>query len=113
MATIHILYLPYPILSYPNPTQPNPPYILPYTPAVFIEQPCGVGFSYSDQEDPYASPGGDYITGDAQAAKDNYALVQVCYIYLSIYIYIYVSMYSYIYVYQMYFMDMDIYTHMT
>ena len=43
---------------------------------VFIEQPCGVGFSYSDQEDPYSKEGGDYITNDAQAAKDNYALVQ-------------------------------------
>lgn len=42
---------------------------------VFIEQPCGVGFSYSDQEDPYGK-GGDYVTDDAQAAKDNYALVQ-------------------------------------
>jgi len=37
---------------------------------VFIEQPCGVGFSYSD--DP---KGGDYKTDDAQAAKDNYALI--------------------------------------
>lgn len=43
---------------------------------VFIEQPCGVGFSYSDQEDPYNSENGDYKTNDAQAAKDNYALVQ-------------------------------------
>lgn len=43
---------------------------------VFIEQPCGVGFSYSDQEDPYSKEGGDYVTDDAQAAKDNYALVQ-------------------------------------
>lgn len=42
---------------------------------VFIEQPCGVGFSYSDQSDPYAT-GGDYVTDDATAAKDNYALVQ-------------------------------------
>lgn len=42
---------------------------------VFIEQPCGVGFSYSDEEDPLAS-GGDYITDDAQAKKDNYALIQ-------------------------------------
>jgi len=40
---------------------------------VFIEQPCGVGFSYSDQEDPLTD--GDYKTDDAQAAKDNYALV--------------------------------------
>jgi len=36
---------------------------------VFIEQPCGVGFSYSDNED-------DYSTGDAQAAADNYLLLQ-------------------------------------
>lgn len=43
---------------------------------VFIEQPCGVGFSYSDQEDPNSKDGGDYVTNDAQAAKDNYALVQ-------------------------------------
>lgn len=42
---------------------------------VFIEQPCGVGFSYSDQEDPYAN-NGDYVTDDAHAAKDNYALIQ-------------------------------------
>jgi carboxypeptidase C (cathepsin A) len=42
---------------------------------VFIEQPCGVGFSYSDQEDPYSN-GGDYVTDDTQATKDNYALVQ-------------------------------------
>jgi len=42
---------------------------------VFIEQPCGVGFSYSDEEDPLAA-GGDYITDDAQAKKDNYALIQ-------------------------------------
>lgn len=38
---------------------------------VFIEQPCGVGFSYSD--DPEGT--GDYKTDDAQAAKDNYALI--------------------------------------
>jgi carboxypeptidase C (cathepsin A) len=36
---------------------------------VFIEQPCGVGFSYSDDKD-------DYKTGDAQAASDNYDLIQ-------------------------------------
>mgnify|MGYP003386334829 FL=1 len=42
---------------------------------VFIEQPCGVGFSYSDEADPLAE-GGDYITDDAQAKKDNYALIQ-------------------------------------
>ena len=42
---------------------------------VFIEQPCGVGFSYSDEEDPLAE-GGDYITDDAHAKKDNYALIQ-------------------------------------
>jgi len=42
---------------------------------VFIEQPCGVGFSYSDQTDPYGNDG-DYVTNDAQAAKDNYELIQ-------------------------------------
>jgi carboxypeptidase C (cathepsin A) len=36
---------------------------------VFIEAPCGVGFSYSDDKD-------DYKTDDAQTAADNYALVQ-------------------------------------
>mmetsp|Transcript_21233 Transcript_21233/g.21939 ORF Transcript_21233/g.21939 Transcript_21233/m.21939 type:complete len:467 (-) Transcript_21233:197-1597(-) len=41
---------------------------------VFIEQPCGVGFSYSDQESPYSNDG-DYVTNDDQAAKDNYALI--------------------------------------
>jgi carboxypeptidase C (cathepsin A) len=43
---------------------------------VFIEQPCGVGFSYSDQESPYDSDGGDYVTNDEQAAKDNYQIIQ-------------------------------------
>jgi carboxypeptidase C (cathepsin A) len=42
---------------------------------VFVEQPCGVGFSYSDQESPYGE-GGDYVTNDIQAATDNFALVQ-------------------------------------
>ena len=42
---------------------------------VFIEQPCGVGFSYSDETDPLAE-GGDYHTDDEQAKKDNYALIQ-------------------------------------
>eukprot|EP00602_Paraphysomonas_sp_CaronLab_P007685 CAMPEP_0185024122 /NCGR_PEP_ID=MMETSP1103-20130426/7050_1 /TAXON_ID=36769 /ORGANISM="Paraphysomonas bandaiensis, Strain Caron Lab Isolate" /LENGTH=497 /DNA_ID=CAMNT_0027556995 /DNA_START=34 /DNA_END=1527 /DNA_ORIENTATION=+ len=42
---------------------------------VFIEQPCGVGFSYSEQEDPYGEDG-DYKTNDDQAKKDNYALIQ-------------------------------------
>ncbi len=36
---------------------------------VFIEAPCGVGFSYSDDKD-------DYVTGDAQTAADNYAMIQ-------------------------------------
>jgi len=36
---------------------------------VFIEAPCGVGFSYSDNKD-------DYQTGDAQTASDNYDLIQ-------------------------------------
>jgi len=37
---------------------------------VFIESPCGVGFSYSDNSDV------DYQTDDAQTAADNYALIQ-------------------------------------
>ncbi len=37
---------------------------------VFIEQPCGVGFSYSED------PDNDYQSDDASAAKDNSALVQ-------------------------------------
>jgi carboxypeptidase C (cathepsin A) len=36
---------------------------------LFIEQPAGVGFSYSDDVR-------DYTTGDAQTALDNYALIQ-------------------------------------
>eukprot|EP00595_Chromulina_sp_UTEXLB2642_P000706 CAMPEP_0196761294 /NCGR_PEP_ID=MMETSP1095-20130614/470_1 /TAXON_ID=96789 ORGANISM="Chromulina nebulosa, Strain UTEXLB2642" /NCGR_SAMPLE_ID=MMETSP1095 /ASSEMBLY_ACC=CAM_ASM_000446 /LENGTH=376 /DNA_ID=CAMNT_0042110623 /DNA_START=189 /DNA_END=1316 /DNA_ORIENTATION=- len=36
---------------------------------VFIEQPCGVGFSYSEDSS-------DYKTGDDQAAIDNYLLIQ-------------------------------------
>jgi len=36
---------------------------------VFIESPCGVGFSYSEDSD-------DYKTGDAQTAADNYDLIQ-------------------------------------
>ena len=35
----------------------------------FIEQPVGVGFSYSDD------PAGDYSPGDWDAAKDNYAAI--------------------------------------
>jgi carboxypeptidase C (cathepsin A) len=38
---------------------------------VFIESPCGVGFSYSDD-----GTGDDYKTDDAQTAKDNYQLLQ-------------------------------------
>ena len=38
---------------------------------VFIEAPCGVGFSYSDEPD-----GNDYHTDDATTALDNYALIQ-------------------------------------
>jgi len=37
---------------------------------VFIESPCGVGFSYSD------NPDVDYVTDDATTASDNYALIQ-------------------------------------
>lgn len=36
---------------------------------LYVEQPAGVGFSYSDDPD-------DYTTGDAQAASDNYVLIQ-------------------------------------
>lgn len=36
---------------------------------VFIEAPCGVGFSYSDNKD-------DYKTDDDQTAIDNYVLIQ-------------------------------------
>jgi carboxypeptidase C (cathepsin A) len=36
---------------------------------VFIEAPCGVGYSYSDVE-------ADYHTNDAQTAQDNYDLIQ-------------------------------------
>jgi hypothetical protein len=36
---------------------------------VFIEAPCGVGFSYSDDKD-------DYKTDDKQTAKDNYEFIQ-------------------------------------
>ena len=43
-----------------------------YSNMVFIESPCGVGFSYSD--DPSGT--GDYHTDDAQTAKDNYELIQ-------------------------------------
>lgn len=39
---------------------------------VFIESPCGVGFSYSDDPDNT----GDYHIDDDGAAKDNYALIQ-------------------------------------
>lgn len=38
---------------------------------VFIEAPCGVGFSYSDD-----GTGDDYKTGDDQTSQDNYALLQ-------------------------------------
>jgi len=36
---------------------------------VYIEQPCGVGFSYSD------NPNYDYVTSDDQAAADNLQLI--------------------------------------
>jgi carboxypeptidase C (cathepsin A) len=38
---------------------------------VFIEAPCGVGFSYSSDES-----GADYKTDDTQTAEDNFALLQ-------------------------------------
>jgi carboxypeptidase C (cathepsin A) len=37
---------------------------------VFIEAPCGVGYSYSDNNET------DYVTGDEQTASDNYELIQ-------------------------------------
>jgi carboxypeptidase C (cathepsin A) len=37
---------------------------------VYIEQPAGVGFSYSNQ------PESDYVTGDPQAAVDNFKVIQ-------------------------------------
>jgi carboxypeptidase C (cathepsin A) len=37
----------------------------------FVEQPCGVGYSYSTAENPMD----DYHFGDEQAAKDNYQIV--------------------------------------
>ena len=37
---------------------------------VFVEQPCGVGYSYSDNSDV------DYHNNDAQAAVDNYFMIQ-------------------------------------
>ncbi len=39
---------------------------------VYIEQPCGVGFSYSTAADTKA----DYTANDASAAQDNYNLIQ-------------------------------------
>ena len=36
---------------------------------VFIEAPCGVGFSYSEKSE-------DYKTGDDLTASDNYDLIQ-------------------------------------
>lgn len=36
---------------------------------LYIEQPAGVGFSFSDNED-------DYVTGDKKAADDNYLLIK-------------------------------------
>lgn len=39
---------------------------------IFIEQPCGVGFSYSTASDTTA----DYKANDASAAEDNYNLIQ-------------------------------------
>jgi carboxypeptidase C (cathepsin A) len=39
---------------------------------VFVEQPCGVGFSTSTAEDTSY----DYSNNDEQAAKDNYAMIQ-------------------------------------
>jgi len=42
---------------------------------VFIEQPCGVGFSYSTEGDD-AKSNEDLHNNDAGAAKDNFALIQ-------------------------------------
>lgn len=62
-----------------GPFRPNKDMSLSYNPyswntvanMVFIEQPCGVGFSYSSDPD-----NGDYKTDDATAASDNYKLIQ-------------------------------------
>ena len=40
---------------------------------VFIEQPCGVGFSYGDSDD-------DLKSSDEQAANDNYAMLQAFFV---------------------------------
>lgn len=42
---------------------------------IYIEQPCGVGFSYSSDEDE-SGKADDYTAGDASAAQDNYNLIQ-------------------------------------
>lgn len=64
-------------LTEQGPFRPNQDLTLSYNPyswntisnMVFIEAPCGVGFSYSDNDD-------DYKTDDSQTAADNYKLVQ-------------------------------------
>jgi cathepsin A (carboxypeptidase C) len=66
-------------LSEQGPFRPNKDLSLSYNPyswntlanMVFIEAPCGVGFSYSSD-----GTGDDYHTGDAQTAADNYQLIQ-------------------------------------
>lgn len=44
---------------------------------LFVEAPCGVGFSYSTSEYPYST---DYYIGDDQTAEDNYILLQQFYL---------------------------------
>lgn len=64
-------------LTEQGPFRPNADLTLSFNPyswntisnMVFIESPCGVGFSYSDNSD-------DYHTDDKQTAQDNYLLIQ-------------------------------------
>lgn len=66
-------------LTEQGPFRPNKDLTLSYNPyswntianMVFIEAPCGVGFSYSSD-----GTGDDYHTDDAQTAADNYVLIQ-------------------------------------
>jgi carboxypeptidase C (cathepsin A) len=66
-------------LTEQGPFRPNKDLTLEYNPyswntianMVFIEAPCGVGFSYSSD-----GTGDDYHTDDKQTATDNYLLIQ-------------------------------------
>lgn len=67
-------------LTEQGPFRPNADMTLSYNPyswntianMVFIEAPCGVGFSYSSAEDTTE----DYKMDDAETAADNYELIQ-------------------------------------